>query len=53
MTSDSICGADYSGSEGPRPQVRAASAVVDFAQDLESFGLCDAFEHGMTDPFLV
>jgi hypothetical protein len=38
---DSICGADYSepvetltdhlGSEGPRPRVRAASAVMDFA----------------------
>ena len=60
---DSICSADYSGpvetlmdhlgSEGPRPRVRAASAVVDFAQDLEAFDLCDTFEHGLTDPFLV
>jgi hypothetical protein len=60
---DSICGADYSGpvetltdhlgSEGPRPRVRAASAAVDFVQDLEAFGLCDTFEHGLTDPFLI
>jgi hypothetical protein len=60
---DSICGTYYSGpvetltdhlaSEGPRPQVGAASAAVDFAQDLEAFGLCDTFEHGLTDPFLV
>jgi hypothetical protein len=44
---------DHLGSEGPRPRVRAASAVVDFAQDLEAFGLCDTFEHELTDPFLV
>ena len=60
---DSIRGADYSGlvepltdhlgSEGPRPRVRAASAAVDFALDLEAFGLCHTFEHGLTDPFLV
>jgi hypothetical protein len=60
---DSICGADYSGpvetlsdhlgGEGPRPRVRAASAAMDFAQDLEAFGLCNTFEHGLTDPFLV
>ena len=60
---DSICGADYSGpvetlsdhlgGEGPRPRVRAASAAVDFAQDLKAFGLCDTFEHGLTAPFLV
>jgi hypothetical protein len=60
---DSICGAnnsgpvetlmDHLGSEGPRPRVRAASAAVDFAQDLEAFSLGDTFEHGLTDPFLV
>jgi hypothetical protein len=54
---DSICGADDSGpvetltdhlgSEGPRPRVRAASAAVDFAQDLEAFGLYGTFEHGV------
>ena len=60
---DSICSTDYRGpvkslmdhlgSEGPGPRVRAASAAVDFAQDLEAFGLYDTFEHGLTDPFLV
>jgi hypothetical protein len=60
---DSIRGVDYSGpietlmdhlgSEGPRPRVRIASSTVDFAQDLEAFGLYDTFEHGLTDPFLV
>jgi hypothetical protein len=60
---DSIRSADYSGpvetltdhlgSEGPRPRVRTASSAVDFTQDLEAFGLCDTFEHGLTDPFLV
>jgi hypothetical protein len=44
---------DHLSSEGPRPRVRAASAAVDFAQDLEAFGLYDTFEHGLTDPFLV
>jgi hypothetical protein len=60
---DSICGADNSGpvetltdhlgSKGPRPRVRAASAAMDFAQDLDAFGFGDTFEHGLTDPFLV
>jgi hypothetical protein len=44
---------DHLGSEGPRPRVGAASAAVDFAQDLDAFGLSDTFEHGLTDPFLV
>jgi hypothetical protein len=44
---------DYLGSEGPRPRVRAASSVVDFAQDLDTFGLGDAFKHGLADPLLV
>jgi hypothetical protein len=26
---------------------------VDFAQDLNAFGLGDAFKHGLTDPLLV
>jgi hypothetical protein len=33
--------------------VRAASSAVDFAQDLDAFGLGDAFKHGLTDPLLV
>jgi hypothetical protein len=33
--------------------VRAASSIVDFAQDLDAFGLSDAFKHGLTDPLLV
>jgi hypothetical protein len=60
---NSIRGADYSGpvepltdhlgGEGPRPRVRATSSAVDFAQDLDAFGLGDAFKHGLTDPLLV
>jgi hypothetical protein len=60
---DSIHGADYSGpvepltdhlgSEGPRPEVRATSSAVDFAQDMDAFGFGDAFKHGLTDPLLV
>ena len=60
---DSIRGADHSGpvealndhlgSEGPRPRVRAASSAVDFAQDLDAFGLGDAFKHGLADLLLV
>jgi hypothetical protein len=60
---DSVRGADHSGpvealtdhfgSEGPRPRVRAASSAVDFAQDLDAFGLGDAFKHGLVDPLLV
>jgi hypothetical protein len=60
---DSIRGADHSGpvealtdhlgSEGPRPRVRAASSAVDFAQDLDAFGLGDTFKHGLADPLLV
>jgi hypothetical protein len=26
---------------------------VDFVQDLDAFGLSDAFKHGLTDPLLV
>jgi hypothetical protein len=26
---------------------------VDFTQDLEAFGLCDTFEHGLADSFFV
>jgi hypothetical protein len=33
--------------------VRAASSAVDFAQDLDAFGLGDAFKHGLTNPLLV
>jgi hypothetical protein len=44
---------DHLGSEGPRPRVRAASFAVDFAQDLDAFGLGDAFKHGLADPLLV
>jgi hypothetical protein len=33
--------------------VRAASPVVDFAQDLDAFGFGDTFEHGLADPLLV
>jgi hypothetical protein len=44
---------DHLGSEGPRPRVRAASPDVDFAQDLDAFGLGDAFKHGLADPLLV
>jgi hypothetical protein len=33
--------------------VRAASTVVDFAQDLDAFGLGDTFKHWLTDPLLV
>jgi hypothetical protein len=33
--------------------VRAASSTVDFAQDLDAFGLGDAIKHGLTDPLLV
>ena len=60
---DSIRGADHSGpvealtnhlgSEGPRPRVRATSPAVDFAQDLDAFGLGDTFKHWLTDPLLV
>jgi hypothetical protein len=60
---DSIRGADHGGpvealtdrlgSEGPRPRVRAASPVLDFARDLDAFGLGDAFKHGLADPLLV
>jgi hypothetical protein len=33
--------------------VRAASPTVDFAQDLDAFGLGDTFKHGLADPLLV
>jgi hypothetical protein len=33
--------------------VRAASPAVDFAQNLDAFGLGDTFKHGLTDPLLV
>jgi hypothetical protein len=33
--------------------VRAASTDVDFAQDLDAFGLGDTFKHWLTDPLLV
>jgi hypothetical protein len=33
--------------------VRAASPAVDFAQDLDAFGLGDTFKHGLADPLLV
>jgi hypothetical protein len=33
--------------------VRAASSALDFTQDLDAFGLGDAFEHGLIDPLLV
>jgi hypothetical protein len=33
--------------------VRAASSAVDFAQDLDAFGLGDTFKHGLADPLLV
>jgi hypothetical protein len=33
--------------------VRAASSDVDFAQDLDAFGLGDAFKHGLAGPLLV
>jgi hypothetical protein len=33
--------------------VRTASAAVDITQDLDAFGLGDAFKHGLTDPLLV
>ena len=33
--------------------MRAASSAVDFAQDLDAFGLGDAFKHGLADPLLV
>jgi hypothetical protein len=33
--------------------MRAASTTVDFAQDLDAFGLGDTFKHWLTDPFLV
>jgi hypothetical protein len=44
---------NHLGSEGPRPRVRAASSVVDFAQDFDAFGLGDTFKHGLADPLLV
>jgi hypothetical protein len=44
---------DHLSSEGPRPHVRATSSTVDFAQDLDAFGLGDAFKHGLADPLLV
>jgi hypothetical protein len=44
---------DHLGNEGPRPRVRSASFAVDFAQDLDAFGLGDAFKHGLADPLLV
>jgi hypothetical protein len=44
---------DHFGGEGPRPHVRAASSAVDFAQDLDAFGLGDAFKHWLADPLLV
>jgi hypothetical protein len=43
---------DHLGSEGPGPRVRAASPVVDFAQDLDAFSLGDTFKHALADPFL-
>jgi hypothetical protein len=33
--------------------VRAANSAVDFAQDLDAFGLGDTFKHGLADPLLV
>jgi hypothetical protein len=33
--------------------VRAASPAMDFAQDLDAFGLGDTFKHGLADPLLV
>jgi hypothetical protein len=33
--------------------VRATSFTVDFAQDLDAFGLGDAFKYGLADPLLV
>jgi hypothetical protein len=33
--------------------VRAARSAVDFAQDLDAFGLGDAFKHRLTDPLFV
>jgi hypothetical protein len=33
--------------------MRAACSAVDFAQDLDAFGLGDAFKHGLTDPLFV
>jgi hypothetical protein len=33
--------------------VRATSLAVDFAQDLDAFGLGDTFKHGLADPLLV
>jgi hypothetical protein len=33
--------------------VRAACPAVDFAQDLDAFGLGDTFKHGLADPLLV
>ena len=33
--------------------MRAASSAVDFAQNLDTFDLGDAFKHGFTDPLLV
>jgi hypothetical protein len=33
--------------------VRAASPAVDFAQDLDAFGLGDTFKLGLADPLLV
>jgi hypothetical protein len=60
---DSIRGADHGGpvealtdhlgNEGPGPRMRAASPAVDFAQDLDAFGLGDTFKHGLADPLLV
>jgi hypothetical protein len=44
---------EHLGNKGPRPRVRAASSVVDFAQDLDALGLGDAFKHGLADPLLV
>jgi 4-hydroxy-3-methylbut-2-en-1-yl diphosphate synthase IspG/GcpE len=44
---------DHLGSEGPGSRVRAAISAVDFAQDLDAFGLGDTFKHGLADPLLV
>jgi hypothetical protein len=44
---------DHLGSEGPGPCVRATGLAVDFAQDLDAFGLGDTFKHGLADPLLV
>jgi hypothetical protein len=33
--------------------MRATSSAVDFVQDLDAFGLSDAFNHGLTEPLLV